>query len=109
MLLPALSKVAAMVPPPIAALSTVPAWVALCGNMAPVVSMAVFFAVGLRSRKIHSVIILTSFVCTDDPLLLSQPYPTIQQVSKEKTVGSLPILPYSSMIMSCLLWGVSTG
>jgi hypothetical protein len=58
MLLPALSKLTAMVPPPMAAV-TVPAWVALCGNMAPVVSMAVFFAVGLRTRKIHAVIIST--------------------------------------------------
>jgi hypothetical protein len=59
MLLPALSKAAATVPPPMAAVATVamPAWVALCGNMAPVVSMAVFFAVGLRTRKIHAVII----------------------------------------------------
>jgi hypothetical protein len=59
MLLPALSAAAATVPPPMTAAAAVamPAWVALCGNMAPVVSMAVFFAVGLRTRKIHSMII----------------------------------------------------
>jgi len=33
-----------------------------------------------------------------------QPYPTIQQVQKNKSVGSLPLLPYSSMIANCVLW-----
>jgi solute carrier family 50 (sugar transporter) len=42
------------------------------------------------------------------PLFLSfdlQPWPTLDQVAKDKNVGSLPLLPYSSMIANCLLWG----
>ena len=30
--------------------------------------------------------------------------PTIRQVEKDKTVGGLPLLPYSSMIANCFLW-----
>jgi solute carrier family 50 protein (sugar transporter) len=33
-----------------------------------------------------------------------QPFPTINQVTREKSVGSLPLLPYSSMIANCFLW-----
>jgi len=41
---------------------------------------------------------------TDDILFRTQPYPTIQKVQKAKSVGSLPLLPYSSMIANCVLW-----
>ena len=33
-----------------------------------------------------------------------QPFPTIKKVVKDKSVGSLPLLPYSSMIANCFLW-----
>ena len=32
------------------------------------------------------------------------PFPTIQTIIREKSVGSLPLLPYSSMIASTFLW-----
>lgn len=32
------------------------------------------------------------------------PLPTIRTIAKERTVGSLPLLPYSSMIASAFLW-----
>jgi len=34
----------------------------------------------------------------------AKPYPTIQQIQKDKSVGNLPLLPYSSMIANCSLW-----
>jgi solute carrier family 50 protein (sugar transporter) len=37
-------------------------------------------------------------------LFPSQPYLTIKQVTKDKSVGTLPLLPYSSMIANCFLW-----
>jgi solute carrier family 50 protein (sugar transporter) len=37
-------------------------------------------------------------------LFALQPFPTIQQVEKDKSVGPLPLLPYSSMIANCFLW-----
>jgi len=36
--------------------------------------------------------------------VFSASIPTIRQISKDKTVGSLPLLPYSSMIANCYLW-----
>jgi solute carrier family 50 protein (sugar transporter) len=33
-----------------------------------------------------------------------QPWPTIQQITRNKSVGDLPLLPYSSMIANCFLW-----
>jgi len=56
--------------------TTVPEWVILCGHMAPVFSILVFCA----------------------------PIPTIRQVSRDRSVGSLPLLPYSSMLSSAFLW-----
>ena len=53
-----------------------PAWVSFCSQTAPLVSSAVFLA----------------------------PLPTIQNIAAEKSVGSLPLLPYSSMIVSAFLW-----
>ena len=32
------------------------------------------------------------------------PYPTIQTIKRDGTVGPLPLLPYSSMILSAFLW-----
>mmetsp|Transcript_82379 Transcript_82379/g.123636 ORF Transcript_82379/g.123636 Transcript_82379/m.123636 type:complete len:227 (-) Transcript_82379:210-890(-) len=51
-------------------------FVSFCGNLAPIAAIVVFCA----------------------------PFPTIQQVKKDKSVGSLPLLPYSSMIGNCILW-----
>ena len=34
------------------------------------------------------------------------PIPTLRQVSIDRTVGNLPLLPYSSMIASAFLWVV---
>jgi len=54
----------------------VPAWIRFCSDTAPLAAIVVFMA----------------------------PYPTIQKVQKAKSVGSLPLLPYSSMIANCVLW-----
>ena len=59
-----------------AAASAVPLWVTFCGKAAPVASIVVFMA----------------------------PIPTILKVSKDKSVGNLPLLPYSSMICSTFVW-----
>jgi solute carrier family 50 protein (sugar transporter) len=32
------------------------------------------------------------------------PLPTIHQISREKTVGNYPLLPYSSMVCNCFVW-----
>lgn len=56
--------------------STVPEWVALCGKLAPIFSILVFCA----------------------------PLPTMRQVSRDRSVGALPLLPYSSMLSSAFLW-----
>lgn len=56
--------------------SIVPEWVQICGKLAPIFSILVFAA----------------------------PIPTIRQVSRDKSVGSLPLLPYSSMVCSAFLW-----
>lgn len=37
-------------------------------------------------------------------LLSMAPLPTIQQISKDKSVGALPLLPYSSMIANAFVW-----
>ena len=37
-------------------------------------------------------------------VLLAAPLPTIQNARKEESVGSLPLLPYSSMAANCGLW-----
>jgi solute carrier family 50 protein (sugar transporter) len=31
-------------------------------------------------------------------------YPTLRQVQKDRSVGNLPLLPYSSMIANCVTW-----
>lgn len=54
----------------------VPQWVSICGQLAPIFSILVFAA----------------------------PIPTIAQISRDKSVGSLPLLPYSSMVSSAFLW-----
>lgn len=56
----------------------VPAWVKFCSNTAPLAAIVVFTA----------------------------PYPTLRQVQKDRSVGNLPLLPYSSMIANCFLWSV---
>jgi solute carrier family 50 protein (sugar transporter) len=38
------------------------------------------------------------------PPKTKQPIPTIRQIAITKSVGSLPLLPYSSMIANCFLW-----
>lgn len=50
----------------------------ICGKVAPVASMIVFTA----------------------------PMPTITQIIRDKAVGNLPLLPYSSMVSSAFLWTV---
>ena len=56
--------------------TSVPTWVQFCGHLAPIFSILVFCA----------------------------PIPTIRQVSRDKNVGALPLLPYSSMLSSAFLW-----
>ena len=56
--------------------SNVPEWVIFCGKLAPISSILVFCA----------------------------PIPTIRQVSQDRSVGALPLLPYSSMLSSAFLW-----
>lgn len=56
--------------------SDVPAWVQFCSNTAPLAAIVVFMA----------------------------PYPTLRQVQKDRSVGNLPLLPYSSMIANCVTW-----
>jgi hypothetical protein len=56
--------------------NAVSGWVSLCTKAAP----------------------LTSIV------LVMAPIPTIQRVVQERTVGSLPLLPYSSMIGNAFVW-----
>mmetsp|Transcript_23821 Transcript_23821/g.34998 ORF Transcript_23821/g.34998 Transcript_23821/m.34998 type:complete len:236 (+) Transcript_23821:108-815(+) len=56
----------------------VPAWVTVCGQLAPLISILVFLA----------------------------PIPTMQQIKREKTVGGKPLLPYSSMIANGFIWTV---
>jgi hypothetical protein len=46
------------------------------GNLAPLASAVVFMA----------------------------PMPTIRQLCQTKTIGNLPLLPYSSMVASTLVW-----
>jgi solute carrier family 50 protein (sugar transporter) len=48
----------------------------ICGRIAPVASIVVFLA----------------------------PFPTIQQIKRDRSVGNLPLLPYSSMASSAFLW-----
>ncbi len=52
------------------------AWVSLCSQAAPIVSSAVFMA----------------------------PIPTIQKIRSSRSTGSLPLLPYSSMVVNAFLW-----
>lgn len=58
--------------------TSVPTWVAVCGNLAPAAAIVVFLA----------------------------PWPTIANIRRDRTVGTLPLLPYSSMIASAFLWVV---
>jgi len=51
-------------------------WVSLCGKMAPIASIVVFTA----------------------------PLPTMRRIQRDRSVGALPMLPYSSMIVACALW-----
>ena len=55
-----------------------PEWASFCGQLAPIFSILVFAA----------------------------PIPTIFQIQRDKSVGSLPLLPYSSMLSSAFLWVV---
>jgi solute carrier family 50 protein (sugar transporter) len=55
-----------------------PEWASFCGQLAPIFSILVFAA----------------------------PIPTIVQIQRDKSVGSLPLLPYSSMLSSAFLWVV---
>jgi len=56
--------------------SNIPSWVQLCVTLAPAAAWVVF----------------------------ASPIPTIQQISRDKAVGGLPLLPYSSMCVNCVLW-----
>lgn len=60
------------------AASSVPLWVQICGRLAPLASIIVFLA----------------------------PLPTIRSISIQKSVGNLPLLPYSTMVTSCFVWVV---
>lgn len=51
-------------------------FVSLCGKSAPIVS---------------------TFLCC-------APFPTIQKITKEKSIGNLPLLPYSSLVVNAFLW-----
>jgi len=59
-----------------AAVKTSPSWVTACGKAAPLISSGVFLS----------------------------PVPTVQNIIKEKSVGNLPLLPYSSMCVNSLMW-----
>jgi solute carrier family 50 protein (sugar transporter) len=59
-----------------AAAAAVPLWVQWCGTMAPFASV----------------------------LVCMSPIPTIQRINRERKVGSLPLLPYSTMIINSMLW-----
>jgi len=50
----------------------------LCGQIAPIASVVVFMA----------------------------PLPTMKQISEDKSVGALPLLPYTSMCLSATLWAL---
>ena len=52
------------------------AWVSLCSQAAPIVSSAVFMA----------------------------PIPTVVKIRSSRSTGSLPLLPYSSMVVNAFLW-----
>ena len=39
-----------------------------------------------------------------NPILSTQPLPTIRMIQRNRAVGNLPLLPYSSMIANCVLW-----
>lgn len=53
-----------------------PYWVQLCGSLAPVASIVVCMS----------------------------PIPTIQEIIRSRKVGSLPLLPYTTMILNSMLW-----
>jgi len=53
-----------------------PWWVELCGSVGPIAAVVVFLA----------------------------PLPTMRKISRDRSVGSLPLLPYTSMVSSCFLW-----
>jgi solute carrier family 50 (sugar transporter) len=57
-------------------LHSIPLWVSFFGGMAPLASIVVFLA----------------------------PLPTIRKIQRDKSVGTLPLLPYSSMVASTFLW-----
>lgn len=59
-----------------AAIKTPAAWVAICGKLAPFTSVCVSMA----------------------------PLPTILQVTQEKSVGDLPLLPYSTLMAYAFVW-----
>ena len=61
-----------------AATPPVPAWVSLSGQAAPLAAFVVFLA----------------------------PYPTIRKMMVEKSVGQMPLLPYSSMFVNGFVWSV---
>jgi solute carrier family 50 protein (sugar transporter) len=58
------------------AMTVLQPFVTLCGQAAPIASLALFMA----------------------------PLPTIQQIKKDRRVGDLPLLPYSTMTTSAFLW-----
>ena len=39
-------------------------------------------------------------------VVYAAPFPTVQQIRRDKAVGSLPLLPYSSMAASAFIWTV---
>lgn len=53
-----------------------PAWASLCAQLAPIAAWIVCLA----------------------------PFPTIRQVQRRKSVGGLPLLPYSSMVVNSAVW-----
>jgi len=53
-----------------------PGWVTSCGKAAPIISAGLFLA----------------------------PYPTIKNIIADRSVGSFPLLPYSSMCVNAFMW-----
>lgn len=72
----AASLVARTTPAFIPPLASSPMLVDLCTNAAPLAAVLVFMA----------------------------PFPTVQKIRHDKGVGTLPLLPYSSMVASAFLW-----
>ncbi len=59
-----------------AAVTQTAPWVVACGRAAPIVSSGLFLA----------------------------PVPTVKKIVEQRSVGNLPLLPYSSMCVNAFMW-----